>query len=238
MLPFFLKYPLVATLTITFTFTHIQAQKVIVTETEEKIEEMKRKGLSAIIELDEEGLRKNWIKKLKEYGTLKTKGSAIIVEQANLPALSQTPVKIISTVQTTPKGTKIWWAIDLGDAYVTADGDKNKYDAASKILKDFGIAQYIDDINQQIKEAERVLSQSVREQEKLIQKGDNINSSIEKNRNEKIKLIQKIAETDSSYKKLKGDSLQNVLNLKAAAENVDKMKRAVEIVKDKIKQLE
>lgn len=214
------------------------SQKVIVTEQEEKVDEMKRKGLAIMLELDEEVVRKEWLKKLREYGSVKTKSGAILVEQANMPNVSMTPIKIISTVQNNTKGTKVWYAIDLGDAYVTADGDKTKYNEASKVLHDFGVNMYIQDINEQIKEAEKVLAGAVKEQERLITKGESIKSSIGKNRLEKIKLQQKIAETDSTYKTMKVDSLQNVQNQKAATENVDKMKRAVDMVKNKITKVE
>ena len=59
----------IALLTIAF---QINAQKVVVIETEEKADEMKRKGLSIMLELDEEVVRKEWQKKMRELGGMKT----------------------------------------------------------------------------------------------------------------------------------------------------------------------
>ncbi len=225
----------IALLTIAF---QINAQKVVVIETEEKADEMKRKGLSIMLELDEEVVRKEWQKKMRELGGMKTRSGAILVDQANMPAISISPVKLISTVNINVKGTKVWYAIDLGDAYVTSAGDQAKYNEASKFLHDFGVALYIQDINEQIKEAEKVLSNAVKEQERMMVKGENIKNSITKNRAEKLKWQQKFAENDSIYKIIKIDSLQNLQNQKATSENVDKMKRAVDIVKNKITKVE
>jgi len=216
----------------------INAQKVVVTETEEKADEMKRKGLLIMLELDEEVVRREWQKKMRELGSIKTRSGAILVDQANMTSISISPVKLISTVQNNVKGTKVWYAIDLGDAYVTSTGDQVKFNEASKFLHDFGVALYIQDINEQIKEAEKVLANVVKEQERMILRGENLKNSINKNKTEKLRLQLKLAENDSTYRIIKIDSLQNVQNQKGSAENVEKMKRAVDIVKNKITKVE
>ncbi len=214
------------------------AQKVVVSETEERVDEMKRKGLSILLELDEADVKREWQKKLREFGSYKTKGATMLVEQANIPSVSLTPVKVISTVKNGETGTKVWLAIDLGDSYVTADGDKTKFNEASKILHDFGVNLYIQDINEQIREAEKVLGNSVKEQERLMLRGENIKRTVVKNRLEKVRLEQKLHDNDSTYKLIRADSLQNVNNQKASTENVEKMKRAVDLVKSKITKVE
>ena len=128
--------------------------------------------------------------------------------------------------------------MDLGDAYVTSEGDKSKYKEAEKILHDFGVAVYLADINEQIKEAEKVLMSSVRDQERMIAKGESIRGNVIDNRQDKVKWEKKLEDNANQYKQLKIDSTQNVQNQAATAETVEKMKRAVEAVRSKISKVE
>jgi hypothetical protein len=214
------------------------AQKVSVLEGEEKIDEMKKKGLYTILELDEDLVKSMWSKKLKEYGSLKSKSNTYIVEQASIGAISAGFIKILSKTEVTTKGVKVFYSLDMGDSYITADGDNGKYKEAEKILHDFGVSVYLADINNQIKDAEKVLMMSVRDQEKMISKGESIRSNILDNRQEKTKLEKRLEDNSNQYKQLKVDSTQNVQNQAAAAETVEKMKRAVEVVRNKINKVE
>ncbi|MFN0049168.1 MAG: hypothetical protein ACKVOU_08610 [Cytophagales bacterium] len=214
------------------------SQKVMVTETEEKADGINRKGVSILLELDESVVRKQWQKKLKELGSLKTRNGVIIIDQGNMPVVSPSPVKIVSTVQNDTKGTKVWYSIELSENQFVTSTESEKFASASKFLKDFGVALYIQDINEQIKEAEKVLASLVKDQEKTILRGENLKTAIYKNRDNRLALIEKISHIDSTYKLIQIDSAKNVANQKAIGEDVDKMKRAVDIVKNKITKVE
>ena len=214
------------------------AQKVVVSETEETCEDLKRKGISTILEIDVDVVKEAWLKKMKEFGSTKSRSWGYLVEQANVATISHTLVKLYTKVEPTLKGTKIWWSIDLGDAFVGSDNDKAKFNEAVRILHDFGVNQYIQDINIQIKEAEKILSFAVKDQEKMMVKAESIRSSIARNRQEKMKLEQKLAENQLEYRLQVADSAQNIKNQTASTENVEKMKKAVEAVKAKISRVE
>lgn len=214
------------------------AQKVTVAEGEEKAEDLPRKGLYTLLELDEDVVKREWNRKLKEFGSVRTKSGVYILEQAKILSISETPIKVLSKVDHSMKGTKVWIAVDLGTSFITKDGEPAKYKELEKIVHDFGVNMYIADINEQIKEAEKVLENNVKEQEKQISKGENIKNNIAKNRNYKLSLEKKIVETDSLYRNLKFDSIQNVQNQKASAESVEKMKRAVDLTRAKINKVE
>jgi hypothetical protein len=216
----------------------VMAQKVTVMEGEESINDVKRKGLYTIIELEEDFVKSAWTKRIKEFGSMKTKSGTYIVEQASIGAISPAMIKIASKVDVTTKGIKVFYSLDLGDAYISDDGDKGKFNEAVKILHDFAVTAYLDDINEQVKEAEKILKLSVRDQEKMISKGESIRTSILDNRQEKIKFEKKLEENAFQYKQFKIDSTQNVQNQAAAVETVEKMKRAVEAVRGKISKVE
>ncbi|TAF72756.1 MAG: hypothetical protein EAZ53_14970 [Bacteroidetes bacterium] len=213
-------------------------QKVLVNETEEKIDEIRRIGVSTNLELDEDNIKDAWEKKLKEWGSYKYKNKIYTIEKAFLPTVSTVPMRLISKVETTRQGVKVWFTLDDGSQYLSSQATPKPFAEAKKILHDFGFEQYIADINEQIKDAEKVLSNSVREQEKMIDKGQDIRNSIVENRNEKIKFEKKIKEGEQMYLQLKSDSLANIANQAITTENVEKMKRSVEVVRSKISKVE
>ena len=214
------------------------SQKVTISESEEQVDGMKKKGLFTILELDEDVVRSAWNKKLKEYGGVRNKSGIYMMDQATMASISSTFVKVISKVEPTMKGTKVWYALDLGDAYVSSNGDHGKFREAERILKDFGVSVYLMDINEQIRQAEKVLMSSVRDQERMISKGDNIRSNIVGNRQEKVKLEKRLADNVVEYKQLQSDSTINIQNQAATTETVEKMKKAVEAVRSKISKVE
>lgn len=213
-------------------------QKVLVNETEEKIDEIRRVGVSTFIELDENKIVDAWERKLRDWGKYKYKNKVYSIETASMPTVSVSPVRMISKIETTKQGVKVWFTIDDGYQYLSSQKNPKQFEDAKKILHDFGMEQYIADINEQIKDAEKMLSNSVREQEKMISKGQDIKSNIADNRSDKIKYEKKIKEGEQAYVQLKSDSLANLANQAIANENVEKMKRSVEVVRSKISKVE
>jgi hypothetical protein len=217
-----------------FIYNLSSAQKIKVTESEESIEKIPRKGLSTIIELDDNEVENNWKKQLKTYGKVDNSKGIYTVAVANVPSVSSSPCRITSIVKSSGKGTQVWYAIDLGSAYVTSQGNSGAYKAAEKILNDFAIFCYKDDINSQIKDAEKALSNSVKAQEKEINEGEGLVKDVERNKQDKINLEQKIKENGEQAVQLQKDIAKNKTDQAAAAQNVEKMKKALEVVKAKL----
>lgn len=214
------------------------AQKVNVTEFEETIENVNRKGMVTTILLDPEQVEKAWLKKLKEFGKVDVSKSIYIVEIALIVGISATPVRIVSTITNNDKGSRIFWSIEMGKTYVSSKDDQEKYHTAEKILHDFGVMLYREDINDQIKDAEKVLSQTVKLQEKKLKQGVDLLSKTEKNKQNKLVLEQKLKENAEELIQLQKDTEQNKLDQNAAAIEVDKVKLSVEAVKAKLLKVE
>src|SRR5436190_471375 len=132
-----------------FIYTLSFGQKIRVSETEESIEKIPRKGLSIIIELDDNEVEDNWKKQLKTYGKVDNSKGIYTVAVANVPSVSSSPCRVTSIVKSSGKGTQVWYSIDLGTSHVTSQGNASAYKAAEKILNDFAILCYKDDINSQ-----------------------------------------------------------------------------------------
>lgn len=210
------------------------AQKVKVVESSEQLEKISRSGMSTIIELDKKNVEKLWEKQLKTYGKVESSKGVYTIPVAKIPSVSSSPCIVTSVVKSSGKGTQIWWSIDLGTKHVTASTSPSEYRAAEKILYDFAISAYRDDINQQLQEAEKAVASAVKSQEKEVKEGEGLVKDVERNKQDKLNLEQKLKENGEDLIKLQKDIEQNKKDQAAAAQDVEKMKKAMEIVKQKL----
>jgi hypothetical protein len=217
-----------------FIYSLSYGQKIKVSESQESIEKIPRTGLSTIIELDDDEVEDLWKKQLKSFGKVDNSKGVYTVAIANVPSVSSSPCRITSIVKSSGKGTQVWYSIDLGNAHVSSSGSSSAYRAAEKILNDFAILCYKDDINSQIKDAEKALGNSVKAQEKEVKEGEDLVKDVERNKQDKLNLEQKIKENGEQAVQLQKDIVQNKTDQAAAGQGVEKMKKALEVVKAKL----
>lgn len=214
------------------------AQKISVSESSEMIEKISRSGMHTIIELDEKKVSKAWEKFLKNYGKIESSKGILTIPVANIGAISGSPCKVISKVQSSNKGTKVWWAIDMGSSLVTSSSNNSAYKSAEKLLRDFAAQCYRDDINDQIADAEKALEASTKKQERTIKDGENLKGDLEKNAKDKIDLENRLKQNAQDKVTLEKNIEQNKTDQSAAAQDVEKMKKALEAVKLKLNGIE
>jgi len=214
------------------------AQKIKVSETTEEVEKITRTGLSVLIELDEKTVEKAWQRHLKNYGKVDNTKGVYTLPVANVSAISSSPCRIVSIVKSSGKGSTVWYAIDMGDAHVTSSGSSSAYKAAERILHDFAAQCYRDDINEQIKDAEKALNTSVKTHDKEVREGQNLVEDVEKNKQNKINLEQKLKDNAAELDQLQKDIAKNKTDQASAAQDVEKMKKAVEVVREKLNHIE
>ncbi len=271
-----------------------QSQKTVdVVPGHAQILQVDRQGMQVTIGLEEKFVTKNWIQKLKDYGKVESEKGGYVVHGATIPGISQAST-IYSTVFSGKTGTVVFWAIDMGDGYVTEG--HNHYSHAKNKLKEFALSAYVADINVQVAAAESALNSSVKNQEKLAKQRESLKNdsqknskeksdlqnklldnekelkaldasevqienrmkevkatenheeqqkllkqslsntnNIEKNKQQKISIENKLKENEKERLKLIEDTKTNSSNLTAANEEVVKMTKALQVVKDKLK---
>jgi hypothetical protein len=202
-------------------------------ESAEIIERISRDGFYIEIELDKATVEKAWDKKVREYGKYDLLKNYTVVKQANIPSLCSNG-NLYSSVSSTGKGTKVFWAIEDINGYVTSK--QGNYQTAKKILEDFARQLYVEDINHQIAAAELALQQSAKVQEKTMKESEQILKNIDKNKQEKLDLDAAMLKNGEQFKILEQEKLNNIESQKAAAIEVEKMKKALEHVKGKLNQ--
>ena len=213
------------------------AQKVVVKADEERIDNTPRTGLATTLILEKDEVEKAWIKQLKEYGKVEGKNGNYIVDKVIIPSISTTPVKLFSTIIASKEGTKVFLAVDLGKEYVSKD-TKSEYDATERILKNFGIKLYRQDINDQIEAAEKAQNSSAKNQERKYKDGQTLILNREKNKQQKLDLFEQMKKNTSDSIVIQQQIEKNVLDQKAAEEDLAKMKSAIERIRAKLNAIE
>lgn len=216
----------------------IQAQKIKIEESSEDISGVSRAGLYTLVELDFKMIEKAWERKLKDFGKVSSSKGSYTVAADNIPSLTSKPSIIYSKLQSTSSGTKVWWAIDMGNSYAASASDHGAFKSAEKILHDFAAECYRSDINEQIKEAEKAFSSSTKNQEKEARHGEQLVRNVEKNKQEKLRLDEALKQNGLDLDQLHRDIESNKNSQTAAAAEVEKMKKAVEIVREKLNNIQ
>lgn len=212
------------------------AQKIVVKDQDYEIEKINRTGLAVVIELDKKFVQDLWKDKLKDLGKVNSSKGEFIIDVAQLPEVSSSPVKIYSVVEKVSHGTMVWLAIDMGSSLVTP-GQKG-YKSAVKVLEDFAKSCFIADINEQIKDAEKAKEDAIKDQEKMIKEGDKLSNELSDNAKEKEKLEQELVENGNEKVTIEKNIEQNKKDKVAAKDNVKEMEKAVEVVKAKLEKFQ
>jgi hypothetical protein len=214
----------------------VVAQKIKVTNESKTISNYQLNGYQVSIELDFNDTQKKWIKQLKTYGKVEKNNGEFIVKPASVPGLSTAGSAVFSKSQKIGSLCQIWICIaTLSDAN---SGTNLKSDELAKqILHNFAATAYRDNINEQIKDAEKALVVANNIYENEVKEAVKIKTQLNDNAGEKIELENKLKKNAENLESLKKNQEQNVLDQKKSSEEVEKMKRAVEIVKSKLNEI-
>lgn len=204
-----------------------------VVEKEEKVEKLQRKGFAVLILLEKSIIEKAWFKKAKEFGKTESGGGEYIVHEATMPTISSQPVRMYSKVtEKTKEGTEVWMAVDLGTEFIT--GKHQNRAEVERILYQFAVDAYRADYAIQVEEAEEALAKSTKEYERTVANEQKVRNRMQKNKDEKKALLMKIQENKLDSVQLVKDLEMNKLEQKQDSIETVKLRKAVEVVKNKM----
>ena len=206
-----------------FATINLSAQKVKVQESSESIENVTRQGMFVLLELDKKEVEKAWVKYLKTYGKTSTSTGAILVQAAEMKAICDYPCRVSSKVEVSALGSKVWWAIDLGPKYVTKESEA-EYRGAEKMLYEFAVNAYKDDVNRQIADAEGALEVATKIHEKEVKEGTDLLEKIDNNKIQKTELETKLQTNKEDYARFNREIDNVFLEQKTALLNVENIK--------------
>lgn len=215
---------------------NIFAQKINVIEENNTANNKYVSGYSVTIDLNASDVKKSWNKQLKTYGKTVKEGNNISVINANVPSFPTGGTNLYSTTSDSPRGLKIWFCITTPEKWNSSDKITSESQAKT-ILHDFAATSYRDNINEQIKDAERALMNASKNQEKVLRNNEKIKNQILDNATEKIELEKKLKQNAADLIQFNKDLEQNKIDQQKAQEEVERMKKATEIVKSKLNEI-
>lgn len=208
------------------------AREITIHEGKETIDRIQREGIYVIIELEAGFVKNAWEKKVKEFGRIDITKGYSIMKNVNIPNVS-TGGNSYSNVAGHLNGTKVFWAVeDVTGPVIASSG--HKWEEMKKILTQFAKQTYIDDINIQIIAAENALNAATKNQEKVIKEGESIKNQISNNEQERIDLENKLKTNAANKEQLNKNLEANKQNKLNSDAEVQKMQKALEIVKQRL----
>ncbi|QNL21411.1 hypothetical protein HZR84_05500 [Hyphobacterium sp. CCMP332] len=218
----------------------INAQTVVVEKSKELVNGSKVDVVKTMLLIaDSRKVEKQWSNFLKEFGKVQSQDGMLIVEEAIVNGISASvtstsDITSYSRVTLKPEGTEVWWALQDGDQFIGPEHKSNKFERASNMLHQFGVDVYVNEINEDIAEADRVIDNAAREYDRLLRVSDNLDKRLEKNRFDRIKLEEKLVENANDSTQLKLQMQQNTTDQGNALKEIEKLKQARESIRAKL----
>lgn len=217
-----------------------EAQTGQVEESEQAVNGVNRRGQQLTVQLDQKFVEKLWKEHLNDKAgkvKMKYQKGVYSMEGAVIDTISENPMRILSTVTSGPSGSRVWWSMDMGVAYVDKSATPKEYAAAEGFLLAFARKLYREDIFRQINQAEEVLRATKQEQDRVVKEANTLQSNIEKNHLRKQQLEAELVKNAEDLKQLEVNVQNNLKQQEASKLQVQEMEKAVEAVRAKLMQV-
>jgi len=211
-------------------------QSIEVNPASSTISEKNLKGFVVCLELDVKTVEKSWARFLKSIGKFES------VEKQSMQGLnlmlaniSSDAVDFFSKVTVSPRCVQVFMgALRAGSSLELLNVQNEN---VKKMLHEFALEQYRQDVISQMSEAERVVNIAVKAHDKRESEGKSLKNKISRNKKERIRLIQDLDYNALQLKKLRTDSTQNVNEQETALEEIAKVRKISEEKKLRLSQL-
>lgn len=215
-----------------------QAQSVQISEQEQSINGVLRRGQQLSVALDPKVVEKSWKEYLgRKAGKVKSAKGVYTVEGAVIDTISDAPMRVISTVGSDAQGSYVWWSLDMGVAYVDKAATPEAYAKAENFLRGFGRQLYRDDVLRQINTAEDVLRATKYEQDRVVKEANDIQVKIEKNKKRRQELEAELVRNTDDLKQLEQEIILNQKKQEVSRQQVTDTEKSVEAVRAKLQEV-
>jgi len=139
------------------------SQSILVKESNEKFSTGSQNAIvTTIFENNLNDVISEWKKVLKDFKNEKVKddNNEVFGDNVIIKDWGNNPVDIYTKFEEnkSAKTVKMMVAVDLGGTYLTASGDKSKYNFIEKLVKDFAVKQTKAPLEDAVKDAEKLLA--------------------------------------------------------------------------------
>lgn len=123
-----------------------------------------------------------WSSYVKEYGKLKKnkKADELYAEDIRIPLITATKVDIFSKIEDLQSDSRLYFWVDLGDAFLSSSHDAKTYGNAKKFIDDFAVYAEKGHVEGMMKTAEKDLKDLEKNLKSLKKDKESYEKSIEK----------------------------------------------------------
>ncbi|HXB41254.1 MAG TPA: hypothetical protein VNZ49_11980 [Bacteroidia bacterium] len=201
------------------------AQEVKIKESHESFSNGSHNALIVTVYVDDMNkVQKEWKSRMKDFGyqSANDKGNEYIFDNVKFKDLSNNPMDVYAKFEVLKdeKAIKMYVAYDMGGDYISSSAHGKEFDFMKKMMKEFAVKTSKDYVEDQLKDASKVLVKLQDKQKGLESDNKNLDDDI-KNYEEKIK-------------KAKDNIEKNKKDIETKKTEIETQKKVVEGVKKKL----
>lgn len=222
---------------------NLRAQTVAVEQTKVQVSGEKVDAVKTVLLIaDSRKVEKQWTDYLKNFGKVSSDAGLLIVEEAIVNGISasvtsSSKITCYSRVTLKEEGTEVWWAIKDDDEFIGPGSKAKKFQRAENLLHQFGVDVYVNEINEDIAEADRVINNAAKEYDRLLRLSTSLEKQQEKIHYEKIKLEEKLVENQNDSIQVSLQMQQNTTDQENALMEIEKLKQARESIRARLEEV-
>lgn len=209
------------------------AQQIDVSQSTCGINEKNIKGFTVCIELDAKSVETGLSRHIKSIGKFsKAERNAWEGMNQMIQSISSDAIDFYAKQTVSPRCVQVFMGANRsgGESGLSEADQEN----IRKMVYDFALEQYRNDLKKQISEAERVVNLAVKAHDKRSQEGEDLKNRLTRTRKEKARLIEDLDLNSKLNLKLKSDSIRNVSERETALEEIKKVRQIAEEKKQKL----
>lgn len=214
-------------------FHQLNAQQVEVKTANFTLRDKNISGYTCCLELDvknvENGLSR-FVRSLGKFDKAERNGWEGLTQM--IPVISSDAIDFYAKMVVSPRCIQVFMGALRSGTNSPVSGQAN--DNLNKMVYDFALEQYRNDLKKQIEEAERVVNLAVKAHDKRSREGEDIRYKLGRNRKEKIRLLMDLENNAGNLQKLLSDSTRNVAEKETALEEINKVRQIAEERKQKL----
>jgi uncharacterized protein YfkK (UPF0435 family) len=214
----------------------LMAQKYVISDESQRINNKKYQGVSSIVNASMEKAEDYWTGYLKENGKLRRKRNYYQVTQFSIQDMGVDTLTYVTRItQTKDSASLIWMApfgMDFGDEEV-----KTLNDDLKRILKIATRGYYVSEVQGRIDQSEKAAVVASKKHQKLLYEGENISSDLQSAKDLKLELEARLEETILKIKVLEQKVIDNKSATGIAYEDLEKIKKVIEAHKESMKKI-
>ena len=172
-----------------------------------------------------------YVKKYKSKTKFERRANEYITDDATIKDMSDNTVDIIAKIEEQGEGSRIVVWYNLGVSYLSSKDFGERYPAGEKLLRDFARTVSMDMIEEELKEAEKLLKQQEGDLQKLEKDEKQRTKDIEDYKNTIKKMEQNIKDAENDVKEAKENQVTKKSEIEEQKKIVDEIKKRLDAVK-------